>query len=220
MSSVIKICGLSTPDTLDAAIHAGADWVAFNFFPKSPRYVSFDEARTLNRYVAGRVKTVALLVDPDDSTLEAVIEAVHQDMIQLHGKESPERVEAIKARFGLPIIKAVGVSDASDIEAARAYSAADWLLLDAKPPKDAMLPGGNGVAFDWKLLAGLDLAKPFMVSGGLDPSNVAEAIAISHAAGVDVSSGVESAPGVKDVERIKAFIRAARLADLTGYGKD
>ena len=220
MSSVIKICGLSTPDTLDAAIHAGADWVAFNFFPKSPRYVSFDEARTLNRYVAGRVKTVALLVDPDDSTLEAVIEAVHQDMIQLHGKESPERVEAIKARFGLPIIKAVGVSDASDIEAARAYSAADWLLLDAKPPKDATLPGGNGVAFDWKLLAGLDLAKPFMVSGGLDPSNVAEAIAISHAAGVDVSSGVESAPGVKDVERIKAFIRAARLADLTGYGKD
>ena len=220
MSSVIKICGLSTPDTLDAAIHAGADWVAFNFFPKSPRYVSFDEARTLNRYVAGRVKTVALLVDPDDSTLEAVIEAVHQDMIQLHGKESPERVEAIKARFGLPIIKAVGVSDASDIEAARAYSAADWLLLDAKPPKDATLPGGNGVAFDWTLLAGLDLAKPFMVSGGLDPSNVAEAIAISHAAGVDVSSGVESAPGVKDVERIKAFIRAARLADLTGYGKD
>ena len=220
MATVIKICGLSTPDTLDAAIHAGADWVAFNFFPKSPRYVSLIEARTLNRYVAGRVKTVALLVDPDDAALEAVIEAVHPDLIQLHGKETPERVEAIKARFGLPIIKAVGVSEASDIEAARAYSAADWLLLDAKPPKDATLPGGNGVAFDWKLLAGLDLAKPFMVSGGLDPSNVAEAIAISNAAGVDVSSGVESAPGVKDVARINAFIKAARLADQSGHGKD
>jgi phosphoribosylanthranilate isomerase len=170
MALVVKICGLRTPDMLDAAIQAGADWVGFVFFPKSPRHVSLDEARELNRHLAGRAKSVVLLVDPDDVALEAVIEAAHPDFIQLHGQETPERVAAIKARFGLPIMKAVGVSEAPDIETARAYSAADWILLDAKPPKGAALPGGNGVPFDWHLLFGLDLRKPFMVSGGLDRS--------------------------------------------------
>ena len=220
MSVIIKICGLRTPETLDAAVHAGADWVAFNFFPKSPRYVSLDEARGLSRHLAGRAKSVALLVDPNDSALEAVIDATHPDFLQLHGKETPERVAAIKARFGVSIIKAVGVSDTSDLNAARAFSAADWLLFDAKPPKDAPLLGGNGVTFDWNLLAGLDLAKPFMVSGGLNPSNVAAAIAISKAQGVDVSSGVESAPGVKDSAKIRAFILNARAADRLAIEKD
>jgi phosphoribosylanthranilate isomerase len=212
MPLTIKICGLRTSETLDAAVQAGADWVAFNFFAKSPRSVSLDEARMLSRHLAHRAKAVALLVDPDDASLEAVIDAAHPDFIQLHGKETPDRVAAIKARFGLPLIKAVGVSEAADIEAARAYSAADWILLDAKPPKGADLPGGNGVRFDWNLLFGLDLGKPFMVSGGLDPSNVGTAIRLSHPAGVDVASGVESAPGVKDRSKIAAFVTAARQA--------
>jgi len=212
MPLVIKICGLRTPETLDAAVHAGADWVAFNFFPKSPRFVSLDEARALSQHLAKRAKAVALLVDPDDAALEAVIAAMAPDFIQLHGKETPERVLAIKARFGVPVIKAVGVSDRTDLASARAFSAADWILLDAKPPKGSTLPGGNGVAFDWTLLFGLDLGKPFMVSGGLDPWNVGQAIAISRPAGVDVSSGVETAPGVKDPTKIRSFIEAAHAA--------
>jgi len=219
MPLIIKICGLRTPETLDAAVSAGADWVAFNFFPKSPRYVSLDEARALSRHLAGQAKSIVLLVDPDDSELQAVIDATHPDFIQLHGKETPERVAAMKVRFGLPIIKAVGVSDASDLHAARAFLAADWLLLDAKPPKGGGLPGGNGVPFDWHLLFGLDLGKKFMVSGGLNPSNVGKAIRLACPDGVDVSSGVESAPGVKDPERIKAFIEAAREADTIELGK-
>ena len=218
MPLVIKICGLRTPETLDAAVHAGADWVGFVSFPNSPRHVSLDEARGLSHHLAKRAKAVALLVDPDDAALESVIEAVAPDFIQLHGKETPERVLAIKARFGVPVIKAVGVSDAADITSARAFSAADWILLDAKPPKGATLPGGNGVAFDWTLLFGLDLGKPFMVSGGLDPSNVGEAIRLSQAAGVDVSSGVERAPGLKDEAKIAAFVAAACAASAQGRG--
>jgi phosphoribosylanthranilate isomerase len=213
MSLIIKICGLKTPETLEAAIAAGADWVGFVFFAKSPRNVLLDEAKVLGQIVGSRAKKVALSVDADDTALADIEKALTPDLHQLHGHETPERVAAIRARFGRPVIKAVGIAEAADLETARAYeTAADWLLLDAKPPKNAALPGGNGLSFDWQLLAGLDLEKPFMVSGGLDPSNVGEAIAISHPAGVDVSSGVETAPGVKDPAKIRAFIEAARRA--------
>jgi len=213
MSLIIKICGLKTPETLEAAIAAGADWVGFVFFAKSPRHVSLDEAKALGQIVGSRAKKVALSVDADDVALADIEKALTPDFHQLHGHESPERVAAIRAKFGRPVIKAIGIADAADLEAARTYeTAADWLLLDAKPPKNAELPGGNGLPFDWHLLSGLDLQKPFMVSGGLDPSNVGTAIAISHPAGVDVSSGVETAPGVKDPAKIRAFIEAARRA--------
>jgi phosphoribosylanthranilate isomerase len=221
MSTIIKICGLKTPETLAAAINAGADWVAFNFFMPSPRFVPLEVARLLGYQVKHPVKKIALLVDSDDDAIAAIIDALKPDMLQLHGSEAPERVAAIRATFGLPLIKAVGISNSDDIKTARGYeTVADWLLLDAKPPKGADLPGGNGVRFDWHLLAGLDLAKPFMVSGGLDPANIAEAIRISAAQGVDVSSGVESAPGVKDPVRIKAFIEAAREADKARLGRN
>ena len=213
MSLIIKICGLKTPETLEAAIAAGADWVGFVFFAKSPRNVLLDEAKVLGQIVGSRAKKVALSVDADDAALADIEKALTPDFHQLHGHESPERVAAIRAKIGRPVIKAIGIADAADLEAARTYeTAADWLLLDAKPPKNAALPGGNGLPFDWQLLAGLDLQKPFMVSGGLDPSNVGEAIAISHPAGVDVSSGVEAAPGIKDPAKIRAFIEAARRA--------
>ncbi len=194
-------------------MNAGADWVGFVFFPKSPRHVTWELAHELSRIAGTRVKKVALSVDADDNALEAIEKALSPDLHQLHGHEAPERVAAIKARFGRPVIKAVGIAEAADLEAARAYeTAADWLLLDAKPPKNADLPGGNGLTFDWRLLAGLDLEKPFMVSGGLDPSNVEQAITISRPAGVDISSGVETAPGIKDPAKIRAFIEAARAA--------
>lgn len=213
MSLIVKICGLKTPETLEAAIAAGADWVGFVFFAKSPRHVSLDEAKALGQIVGSRAKKVALSVDADDAALADIEKALKPDFHQLHGHETPARVAAIRAKFGRPVIKAIGIAEAADLETARAYeTAADWLLLDAKPPKNAALPGGNGLTFDWQLLAGLDLEKPFMVSGGLDPSNVGEAIAISHPAGVDVSSGVETAPGVKDPAKIRAFIEAARRA--------
>ena len=213
MSLIIKICGLKTPETLEAAIAAGADWVGFVFFAKSPRNVLLDEANVLGQIVGSRAKKVALSVDADDAALADIEKALKPDFHQLHGHETPARVAAIRAKFGRPVIKAIGIAEAADLETARAYeTAADWLLLDAKPPKNAALPGGNGLTFDWQLLAGLDLEKPFLVSGGLDPSNVGEAIAISHPAGVDVSSGVETAPGVKDPAKIRAFIEAARRA--------
>jgi len=221
MSTIIKICGLKTPETLSVALDAGADWVGFVFFAKSPRHITHQEAQTLGKLVQGRAQKIALLVDADDDAIAAIIGALKPDMLQLHGSEAPERVAAIRATFGLPLIKAVGISNSDDIQTARGYeTVVDWLLLDAKPPKGADLPGGNGVRFDWHLLAGLDLAKPFMVSGGLDPANVAEAIRISAAQGVDVSSGVESALGVKDPVRIKAFIEAAREADRARLGRN
>lgn len=213
MSLIIKICGLKSPETLAASIDAGADWVGFVFFPKSPRNVTLEASKELGRIVGGRAKKVALSVDADDATLDAIDKALGPDMHQLHGHETPDRVSAIRARFGRPVMKALGIAEKSDLEAAKTYqSVADWLLLDAKPPQNAVLPGGNGLPFDWHLLAGLDLEKPFMVSGGLDPANIGTAIAISRPAGVDVSSGVETTPGIKDPAKIRAFIAAARAA--------
>lgn len=227
---IVKICGLSTPETLEAAITAGADMTGFVFFPKSPRHLSLDRAALLGVQVRGRVQKAALVVDADDAALEAVIAALKPDLLQLHGRETPERVAVIKARFGVPVMKVIGVSQTSDLAVVPAYAAvSDRFLFDAKPPKDALLPGGNGRPFDWHLLENLDPGKPFMLSGGLDAANVAEAIAIVTASnagaafGVDVSSGVESAPGIKDPARIENFIRAARAAwsqrDQSAKGK-
>lgn len=214
MNTLIKICGLSTPETLDAALQAGADLVGFVRFPKSPRHLGLDRGRALSAQARGRALRAALVVDADDAELDAVVTALDPDMLQLHGHESVERVEAIRARFGRPVIKALGMADASDLSAIAVYRPhADRLLLDAKPPKSAQsLPGGNGLAFDWRLLAGLDPHLPFMLSGGLNPDNVGEAIALTGARAVDVSSGVEIRPGEKDPMRIEAFVRAARAA--------
>jgi phosphoribosylanthranilate isomerase len=208
MSSIIKICGLSSEPTLEAALEAGADMVGFVFFDKSPRHLSLDQARLLARMARGRAPIAALTVDASDEALGAIIDAVAPDFLQLHGRESPARLADLK-----PTIKAIGVSAIGDLAAAEDYAdLADRLLFDAKAPKDARLPGGNGVAFDWRLLAGLALKQPYLLSGGLDPDNVAQAIAVTGAAGVDVSSGVESAPGVKDIARIRLFIAEARAA--------
>ncbi len=213
MSTLVKICGLRTPETLDAALDAGADMVGFVFFPKSPRHVSTAEAAMLGARTGDRARKVALTVDASDDELAAIVDALHPDILQLHGHETPARTAAVRARFGLPVMTVVGVSAPDDLAGiAERAAAADLVLFDAKPPKDAALPGGNGVSFDWNILAGLDLGKPFMVSGGLDAGNVAEALARTGAGGADVSSGVESAPGVKDPRRIKAFIEAARHA--------
>jgi len=207
----IKICGLSTPETLDAALGVGADWVGFVRFARSPRHVELEAARALSRRAKGRAGRVVLLVDPDDAALAAAIEAIAPDLIQLHGRESPERVAEIRAATGLPVMKALGIAGPADLAAIPAYAAvADRILLDAKAPPGAALPGGNGVRFDWSLLEGADLPAGLMLSGGLGPENVAEALARTGLRAVDVSSGVESAPGIKDPARIAAFVTAAR----------
>ena len=211
MALLIKICGLKTPEALDAALGAGADMVGFVFFPPSPRNIGFEAARMLGERVGGRAQKVALSVDASDAELAAAVEALRPDMLQLHGKETLERVAAVRSRFRLPVMKALPIEQKSDLSAVRlCEKVADRILFDARAPREATRPGGLGKTFDWNLLKGLDLAVPFMLSGGLDASNVAEAIAITHAPAVDVSSGVESAPGVKDLEKIHAFIRAAR----------
>ena len=211
MVPLVKICGLSTAETLAAALDAGADRVGFVFYPKSPRHVSIDRAKPLAAMTRGRAAIVALTVDAEDELLDAIVAAIDPDMLQLHGRESPDRVAAIRARFGRPVIKALGISTARDLASASDFAAvADELLFDAKPPPDAELPGGNGVSFDWRILAALDLDVPFMLSGGLAPGTVGEAVRITRAAAVDVSSGVESAPGIKQPELIAAFVAAAR----------
>ncbi len=207
----IKICGLSTPDTLDVALDAGADMVGFVFFAPSPRNIALGTARDLGARVERRADKVALTVDAGDSTLDAIVAALMPDMLQLHGKETPERAAAIRARFGLPVMKAIGVATPSDLARAADYAgAADMILFDAKPPRDAVLPGGNGRAFDWTILHAVAPGPRWMLSGGLDAGNVAEALRVTGAGAVDVSSGVESAPGVKDPQRIRDFIAAAR----------
>lgn len=211
MSTRVKICGLSTPATLAAALEAGADWIGLVRFPRSPRHVDLAAARALSRQARGRAERVVLLVDADDAEVAAVIEAIDPDLIQLHGSESPERVAAIGRLTGRSVMKALGIAGPADLDRIPAYArVADRLLLDAKPAPGAALPGGNGRAFDWDLLAGADLPLGWMLSGGLDADTVAAALARTGATAVDISSGVESAPGVKDPARIAAFVAAAR----------
>lgn len=214
MSVVVKICGLSTCDTLEAAVAAGADMVGFVFFPASPRHVGLDVAADLGKQVADRAAKVALTVDASDALIRDVVEILRPDLLQLHGHESPQRVRALKQTFGLPVMKAIPVATATDLAVLPAYAAAaDRILFDARPPKDATRPGGLGTPFDWELLRDLDLALPFMVSGGIHAGNVAEALRVTRAGGVDVSSGVEHAPGTKDPDMIRSFIRAARASE-------
>ncbi|TPQ31974.1 phosphoribosylanthranilate isomerase [Bradyrhizobium guangdongense] len=211
MSLLVKICGLSTRETLEVALEAGADMVGFVFFPPSPRHLSLELGRELGRQVGKRALKVALTVDADDATLDNIMDALSPDILQLHGKESVARLRDIKQKFGRPVMKAVPVETAADLAVLPGYAAvADRILFDARAPKDATRPGGLGAPFDWHLLENLELKVPYMVSGGLHAENVAEALRVTRAGGVDVSSGVESAPGVKDPELIKAFIRASR----------
>ncbi len=204
-----KICGLTTPEAIEAAAEAGAAYIGFVFFPKSPRNISLAEAEVLALSVPPGIVKVALTVNADDALIDDIA-ALPIDMFQLHGSESPTRVAEVKARTGLPVMKAIGVADASDLERIADYEGvADQILVDAKPPKGGEVPGGNGLAFDWRLIEGRDWARPWMLAGGLDPSNVFAAVRLTGAAQIDVSSGVESTPGIKDIERIRAFMKAA-----------
>jgi phosphoribosylanthranilate isomerase len=214
MSLLVKICGLSTRETLDAALDAGADLVGFVFFPPSPRHLGLDTARALGQQVRRRAVKVALTVDADDATFAGIVEALQPDILQLHGHETVARLADIKQRFGLEVMKALPVERATDLSSLPGYATVcDRILFDARPPKGATRPGGLGAVFDWHVLQNLDLALPFMVSGGLNAANVAEAVRVTQAGGVDVSSGVEQAPGVKDPEMIRQFIRAARASE-------
>jgi len=207
----VKICGLRDAASLQAAVDAGAAYVGLVFFPKSPRNVTIEEAAVLAQTVPPGVAKVALVVDADDALLDAITARVPLDILQLHGHETPERVSAIRVRYGLPVMKAVGVAGPDDLAALDEYAkVADQILVDAKPPKDADLPGGNGLSFDWRLIAGRRWPVPWMLAGGLTPENVREAISLTGAKQVDVSSGVETAPGVKDAALIAAFCAAAQ----------
>ena len=208
-----KFCGLSRPEDVTVAAAAGAAYVGFVFFPKSPRNVSIEQAAALAITVPVGIAKVALVVNANDAELDAIVEAVPLDMLQLHGSESVERVREVRVRYGLPVMKAVGVADADDLPALDAYAmAADQLLIDAKPPKNADLPGGNGLSFDWRLIAGKSWPVPWMLAGGLTPDNAAEAVAMTGARQLDVSSGVEASAGVKDSALMTAFAEAANRA--------
>jgi phosphoribosylanthranilate isomerase len=211
MTLDIKICGLKTGEALNAALGHGASHVGFIFFAKSPRNIAPAEAGRLRQAALGRAKAVAVTVDADDATLDAIIAEMRPDMLQLHGSETPERVSALKARYGLPVMKAFSIRDVADLAAINPYrGVADHFLFDAKPPKGAELPGGNGVPFDWRVLAALDPGIDYMLSGGLNAENIGEALRLIDPVGIDISSGVETAPGVKDVALIEAFFRAVR----------
>ena len=214
MALTVKICGLKTPEALEVALESGADLAGFVFFPPSPRNVALPAARRLAAQVNGRAGKVALTVDASDEFLTSIIEALKPDMIQLHGSEPPERVHVVRSRFGLPVMKALPIAQRDDLSPIRIYAnVADRVLFDARAPQDATRPGGHGRAFDWALLRGIDPKINFMLSGGLDPTNVAQALAVTGAPGVDVSSGVERKPGEKDLDKIRAFILAARNAE-------
>ena len=207
----VKICGLRDVAAMQSAVDAGATYVGLVFFPKSPRNVSIAQAALVAKAVPVGVAKVALVVDADDALLDSITAVVPLDVLQLHGSETPERVAAIRARYGLPVMKAVGVAGESDLASLDAYAqVADQILVDAKPPQNADLPGGNGLSFDWRLIAGRRWPVPWMLAGGLTPENVAEAIALTGAAQVDVSSGVEASPGIKDPARMSAFCEAVR----------
>jgi phosphoribosylanthranilate isomerase len=207
----VKICGLIDQHSVQVACKSGAAFIGLNFFQKSPRYVSPSTARDLAINMPEGVCKVALTVDADDQLLEEIVQIVPIDMLQLHGSESPERVAQVREKFGLPVMKAIGIADESDLAQLDVYArVADQLLVDAKPPKKSPLPGGNGLPFDWRLIAGRRWAVPWMLAGGLTPQNVAQAMSLTGAQAVDVSSGVEKAPGQKDEQKIAAFIQAAR----------
>ncbi len=213
MALDIKICGLSTPETVAAALDGGASHVGFIFFPKSPRNVSPRTAAALRQAALGRAQTVAVTVDASDELLDEIVSAMQPDMLQLHGKESPERVAEVRKRFSLPVMKALSVAGPSDLLPIQGYrGVAEKMLLDAKAPKGSELPGGNGVSFDWGLLAALDQGLDYMLSGGLNAGNVGEALRIANPPGLDVSSGVESSPGTKDPALIEAFFEAVAAA--------
>ncbi|MFC0480710.1 phosphoribosylanthranilate isomerase [Gellertiella hungarica] len=213
MKPDIKICGLKTAEAVTRAVEKGATHIGFIFFPKSPRNIEPDLAGRLADPVRGRVKVVAVTVDADNDDLDEIVDLLKPDILQLHGSESPDRVLTVKALYGLPVIKAFAIREASDLEKIDPYvGIVDRFLFDAKPPKGSELPGGNGVSFDWSLMQSLDEGVNYMLSGGLNKDNVAEALAVTRAPGLDVSSGVESAPGVKDLGMIDAFFDAVRDA--------
>jgi phosphoribosylanthranilate isomerase len=213
MSVIVKICGLATEAGLNAALEHGADMVGFVFFEKSPRHVSLDFAASLGRRVGNRACKVLLTVDADDASFSAAIAALEPGLLQLHGNETPQRVASIRERFGLPVMKAIGIGEVADLALVPAFDAvADFLLFDAKPSSAAGWPGGSGKCFDWSLLTAAETKKPWLLAGGLNTRNVAGALTQTGAAGVDVSSGVESAPGVKDGGKIAAFIAEVRAA--------
>jgi phosphoribosylanthranilate isomerase len=207
----VKICGLTTPETVAAAVDAGAAYLGFNFFPRSPRFVGYEAAAALAAQVPPGVAKVALTVNADDATLDALLAVVPVDILQFHGAETPERLRDLRGRYGLPVMRAIGIAEAADLDQINAFTkVADQVLIDAKPPKGAALTGGNGLTFDWQLLAGRRWPVPWMLAGGLTPANVAEAVRRTGARQVDVSSGVETAPGVKDADLIRAFVSAAQ----------
>jgi phosphoribosylanthranilate isomerase len=212
MSVEVKICGLNDEDAIDAALEAGADYLGFVFFAKSPRAVTAEQAAELTQFIEGAQK-VGLFVDPDDALLDEVVSHLRLDLLQFHGSETPERLAAIRAEYGVPVMKVIPVACKDDLANALPFvDVVDHLLFDAKPPKDAVLPGGNATSFDWTILKGFTCKVPWMLAGGLTADNVAEAIKVSGARAVDVSSGVESSPGSKDPDKIRAFVAAAKGA--------
>jgi phosphoribosylanthranilate isomerase len=213
----VKICGVNSPEAADAVVSAGADHAGLVFFPRSPRHVTPEQAASLAARLRSRCRVVAVLVDAGDAEIELAVNAVRPDLLQLHGRETPERVAAIRQRFGIPVMKAIAVADAEDLAAIAAYQPiADRLLFDAKAPHGAARPGGHGAAFDWQLLRGRRFSHPWFLSGGLNPENVARAIRACEAPAVDCSSGAEISPGVKSPELIRAFVAAARAAQFAG----
>ncbi|APX69872.1 MULTISPECIES: phosphoribosylanthranilate isomerase [unclassified Brucella] len=220
MALDIKICGLKTPEAVAAALDGGATHIGFIFFPKSPRHITPDVAARLRAAATGRAEAVAVTVDADDETLDEIVKTVRPDMLQLHGGETPERVRFLKARYNLPVMKAFSIREAGDLEAIAPYRGiADRFLFDAKPPKGSELPGGNGISFDWNLLAALDADIDYMLSGGLNADNIAEALLKTGAPGIDISSGVECAPGEKDVHLIENFFQAVADANAQPFAR-
>ncbi|OEI83919.1 phosphoribosylanthranilate isomerase [Brucella sp. BO3] len=220
MALDIKICGLKTPEAVAAALDGGATHIGFIFFPKSPRHITPDAAARLRAAATGRAVAVAVTVDADDETLDEIVKTVRPDMLQLHGGETPERVRFVKARYNLPVMKAFSIREAGDLEAIAPYRGiADRFLFDAKPPKGSELPGGNGISFDWNLLAALDADIDYMLSGGLNADNIAEALLKTGAPGIDISSGVECAPGEKDVRLIENFFQAVADANAQPFAR-
>lgn len=213
MTLDIKICGLKTPEALDAALRGGASHVGFIFFGKSPRNVTPAEAAALRPAASGRAQAVAVTVDADNSFLDEIVRAMSPDIIQLHGGETPVRATELRERYGLPVMKAFSISEVADLDQVQPFrGVTDRFLFDAKPPKGSQLPGGNGVSFDWRLLAALDPGIDYMLSGGLNAANIRDALRLSNPPGIDISSGVERAPGIKDVTLIEEFFKAVRSA--------